>query len=896
MLDACQTYDPDDQASVEALRDACSAAKAASRGAALDDDQKAKVAAALGEMGLDEGSFVAVRSSSPEEDLAGMSFAGGYETVLGVRAEIEAITEAVRHVFASCLDERVFVYKIRHGIADLTPRIAVVVQRQVAASVAGVAFSLDPISNCYDWGAITTNWGLGESVVSGQCSPDYYLVNKVTGAMIKKELGKKERSVWLGKDGGVYEEAGPADEFTLSDKEVATVVAGLSQLESFYGHPVDTEFALDGKRQLLWLQARPITTHIELPQQITSPPGGSEVLWVDVMQVVQGFTSLASVTGMSFLQHFFGTVLNTAFGLSPARATMYNRPFVVIPESGTIYMNGSFILRLIGFDRKDSWADKLELMDFSTAKVIRELEDRSLAKSASLVPLPLLLAWNCPGLLANIRKNLSYPDDAARRADDMHAAMWTLARELHQLRGYECSAMGAFQTREEPSGTREFVGALEPMHASELLAAHAKGGLGGCLGRGKASGDSGHALDVLDAVMPAMAERVLKGGIPAVAAGGLTMGRVTGAFERAPEDVKALLDDVSQGTTFVTTDLSLLLEDMAGALEEAGQKPTVADLLAGVNNGGEGLPPKAWEIWRTVIDQFGHRGVGELDISSPRYREEPDMLLEQVVSICKLEGSMRPRSLAAASEAKREAAVTRLSEWLSANGGDVEAFEANVRAYHSIFRYRESPKYLIIKFVDLCRQDVLAQAAGLVRGGRLDEARDVWWLTLDDLRRVHRDEAVDVRALIKERRAHQDRNAHVKSWPKVVTSRGRVMRSKPREAREGEVAGHPVSAGVARGRVKVLRDPREKPLLTGEILVAQATDPGWTPLFVPAAAVLLEVGGALQHGALVAREFGKPCVAGIDDVLEKFKDGQLVEVDGSEGIVRILEEPEGAQS
>ncbi|CAK0834823.1 unnamed protein product [Prorocentrum cordatum] len=530
MLDACQSYDPDNQASVRTLRDACTASKAASKSGTFDEAQKAKVAAALGEMGLDEGSFVAVRSSSPEEDLAGMSFAGGYETVLGVRAEVEAIAEAVGHVFASCLDERVFVYKIQHCISDLTPKIAVVVQRQVASLVAGVAFSLDPISNCYDWGAITTNWGLGETVVAGQCSPDYYwsadLVNKVTGATIKKELGTKERSVWLGRDGGVYEQAGPADEFTLSEKEVATVVAGLSQLESFYGHPVDTEFALDGKRQLLWLQARPITTHIELPPQITSPPGGPEVLWVDVMQVVQGFTSLASVTGMSFLQHFFGAILKTAFGLSPARATMYNRPFIVVPESGTCYLNASFILRLIGFERKDRWADKMELMDFSTAKVLRELDDRSLAKSASLVPLPLLMAWNCPGTLANIRKNLSRPEDAMRRADDMHAAMWTLSHELHQLRGYKCSTRGAFQTRQEPSGTRELLGALEPMHASDLLAAHLR----------RAPGDGAHTLDVLDAVLPAVAERVLKGGIPAVVAGGLAMGRVASAFEKVEVD------------------------------------------------------------------------------------------------------------------------------------------------------------------------------------------------------------------------------------------------------------------------------------------------------------------------------------------------------------------------
>jgi pyruvate,water dikinase len=91
------------------------------------------------------------------------------------------------------------------------------------------------------------------------------------------------------------------------------------------------------------------------------------------------------------------------------------------------------------------------------------------------------------------------------------------------------------------------------------------------------------------------------------------------------------------------------------------------------------------------------------------------------------------------------------------------------------------------------------------------------------------------------------------------------------------------------GRVKVLNHAGEKPLLPGEILVARATDPGWTPLFINAGGILLEIGGALQHGAVVAREYGIPCVSGLDDATHRLQDGQLVEVDGSNGIVRILD-------
>lgn len=97
----------------------------------------------------------------------------------------------------------------------------------------------------------------------------------------------------------------------------------------------------------------------------------------------------------------------------------------------------------------------------------------------------------------------------------------------------------------------------------------------------------------------------------------------------------------------------------------------------------------------------------------------------------------------------------------------------------------------------------------------------------------------------------------------------------------------PVSSGTASGPVKVLRRADEKRIEKGDVLVAYTTDPGWTPLFVNAAAVVLEVGGVVQHGAVVAREYGKPCVVGIDRVVERLRDGDVVEVDGTAGTVRI---------
>jgi len=123
----------------------------------------------------------------------------------------------------------------------------------------------------------------------------------------------------------------------------------------------------------------------------------------------------------------------------------------------------------------------------------------------------------------------------------------------------------------------------------------------------------------------------------------------------------------------------------------------------------------------------------------------------------------------------------------------------------------------------------------------------------------------------------------------IIDSRGRIF-FPPRRASADEVLiGVPISPGLVQGRVKVFRHATEKKLLPGEILVARATVPSWTPLFIDARGITLEMGGALQHGAVVAREYGIPCVSGLDDATSRLQDGQPVEVDGSNGAVRVLE-------
>nr|WP_256371191.1 MULTISPECIES: PEP-utilizing enzyme [unclassified Fusibacter] len=133
----------------------------------------------------------------------------------------------------------------------------------------------------------------------------------------------------------------------------------------------------------------------------------------------------------------------------------------------------------------------------------------------------------------------------------------------------------------------------------------------------------------------------------------------------------------------------------------------------------------------------------------------------------------------------------------------------------------------------------------------------------------------------------------LEAWPSVVDSRGKIFRY-VRKSEEGELIGDPISPGVVRGVANVLLDPYEKSIHKGEILVTRSTEPSWTPVFINASAIVLEIGGPLQHGAIIAREYGIPCVSGINDAVETIKNGDLIEVDGTRGSVKIIGKQEKA--
>jgi pyruvate,water dikinase len=210
-------------------------------------------------LGVDEPR-VAVRSSAVDEDSVDASFAGQHETYLNV-AGVGAIADAIRRCWASARSARAIEYRCQRGLALDQVRLAVLVQHLVAADVAAVVFSANPITGDRDEVVINASWGLGESIVGGTVTPDTYVARKADGAMVSRQVAEKRRMT-IAVPGGTREvdvprllRAQPA----LDQRQVAEMAWLARSLESRMGRPVDVECAYQGG-QLYLLQCRPITT------------------------------------------------------------------------------------------------------------------------------------------------------------------------------------------------------------------------------------------------------------------------------------------------------------------------------------------------------------------------------------------------------------------------------------------------------------------------------------------------------------------------------------------------------------------------------------------------------------------------------------------------------------
>ncbi len=230
--------------------------------ASLGEGARNAIASAIAELESRTGkeASYAVRSSSLNEDSAGSSFAGLYESYLNLRGE-ETILKAVVDCYRCLWRERAVHYRTFRGVDHADEAMAVVVMQVVRARSSGVAFTKNPMTGAMDEVLINASWGLGEAVVSGYVTPDSFLVGPA-GELRERTISEKREQVRQAEGGTERAPVAPelVAEPSISEAEVREVVETARAVQQAYGSPVDIEFAYDESGTVFLLQARPITT------------------------------------------------------------------------------------------------------------------------------------------------------------------------------------------------------------------------------------------------------------------------------------------------------------------------------------------------------------------------------------------------------------------------------------------------------------------------------------------------------------------------------------------------------------------------------------------------------------------------------------------------------------
>lgn len=793
-----------------------------------------------------DGQPVAVRSSATAEDLPDMSFAGQQDTYLNIVGDDELL-DAVKRCWGSLWTARAIGYRNRNRIAHSDVALSVVVQQMVQSEVAGVLFTANPLTGNRHETVIDATLGLGEALVSGLVEPDHYVVETERQVIHSKTLGQKATVIRGQRKGGtITTEADASAIQALPDKQILALTQLGTRVAAFYGFPQDIEWAW-ADQQLYLLQSRPITSLYPVPE------------WrqAQVSDRLEAYFSFGAVQGMLDPMTPLGrdaiTLIFTGgaklFGL---HFTMANQPLVFAAGERLWIRMSDLLYNRVAQRLVPKF---LNVVEPTIGQAVNQLLTEARFGNAGR-PQPKTV-------LRIVRFIASLLPTVIRAARDPNRERQVLEQQTEAMVAQRAAQMAAATTL------------AERIECFETII------------------DSSFRFAV-----PTMIPRIVLGMVAMnrlIALADAHLGQHDAQGQR-----RAL--EIARGLPHnVTTEMDLLLWQTAQTIRRddesyryfmANEAATLAQkLLAG------SLPSVAQGAIDTFLQRYGMRGLAEIDFGRPRWRENPTQVMQMLQSYLRIDDpTLAPDAVFARGEAAAQAVIDDLAR--AVDKGPLGGLRAGLvyglaKRMRALAGLRETPKLTIMKLFGIVRTGLLQSGEELVQAGVLRRADDLMFLHLNEIKTLAHSEGQNWQALIDARREQYDREKRRNQIPRLLLSDGRAFYEglhQRGEPREGVITGSPVSPGVVEGTVHVVFDPHEAQLIPGEILVCPGTDPAWTPLFLAAGGLVMEVGGLMTHGSVVAREYGIPAVVGVHQATQRLKTGQRIRVDGSSGTIELLDE------
>ena len=775
----------------------------------------------------------AVRSSMVGEDSESHSFAGQLESYLFQSAE--DVPHAIAKCWASAFSPHALLYRLNAGMDDL-PAVAVVIQRMLNGRISGVAFTAHPVSGHRDRCLISGAWGQGEGIVSGLVDTDEYVFHH-EGYEHSARIADKDIQVTPDPSGapGTVEAPVPEPlraERCLSLQRLGELGAELIRLERFFGAPMDIEWTVC-EGTLYILQARPITS-LPDPPDLDAP-----LIVFDNSNIQESYCGVTTPLTFSFAAGAYASVYTQtmrALGL-PERTISAHAPMLknlLGLVCGRVYYNinnwyrGLLLLPSFGTNKAD-----MERM-MGLEEPVDFVTDEALSIGERLARLPQVLS-TLFRLLRSFRKLKTEVPAWLKRFETNYTAIDRDGMSELPLSGL----MTTLETLDEKL--------LNDWHTPIINDFYVMMSVGK-LRRQLSKGDIADPDDLIN--------RLLAGEEEIESTQPVRQLMAIATLIRKSDTLKAILSACSPEEAVAK--LSAHSSELRGHFER-------------------------------YLERYGDRCMGELKLETLTLRDDT-RFIGQVLSSYVPRGDLVPEQLSQREQAMRKEAEAQMS---AAMGGWAKrkAMAAITQARHAV-KNREAMRLARTRMFGLYRAAYQAIGARLSRAGALKAPRDVFYLSVEEIRAYYEGRSVGAAlgALANTRRdeflAYEDVEV-----PNRITARAPVYLNMPTDEVEVTPAdkdarvlyGIGCYPGVVEAECKVIRSPQDELDLNGQILTAVRTDPGWAPLFPTCSGILIERGSTLSHSAVVARELGIPAVVGVKHLLSIVTDGERVRIDGERG-------------
>lgn len=792
----------------------------------------------------------AVRSSATCEDAERTSLAGLAETVLGARGP-EALETAVRRVWASLYLPRTLRYLRRAHVKDAS--MPVLLQMMVESEAAGVAFSRDPLALPRDVrhagdgdlpeGAddvvIAVTLGLGAPVVDGAVATDLVRLSR-GGVIVDETIAHKPKRLVVGANGLETAEvpAARAALPALDDEALRALGSLVRTIEQRAEQPMDVEFAVDrdeeGHARIWLLQARPVTLGRALPDG-----GDATTVWSRA-NVGEALPGAATPLTWSIARGFAEIGFREAFAALGCK----------VPKEAVLVGNvhGRFYLNLTEFSRI---AAQVPMMTPSA------LLDASGGASPEVVK---LLARQVEGTSKRgffLRAPLMAPRLLARQARlerDIAAYEPWADKQRRRVLEMDLGILpddGLVTTLRATQAMLERTGTLMLLAASASLAAHVilTETLARVTRRSSARDDDAATV-----------------GTRRASAGKLALALTSGVSE---------LDSAAPGIALSRVARLTRTDDAARIELLAGRAKRIEDLPRGATRAA----------LLEFMESYGERAVREAELAVPRWNEDSSHVIAMLTASLRGPESLDGEAAVARARAFADREMARLETSTSAL--ELAVVRALVSRVQHFTRLRERMRFWVTRVLGMFRKAALEIDRRLVRIDRTLSPGAAFFCTFDELCTSLKSGRAELGHVVRLRRAEHARDAARPDPPITFVGRPPPFGAPPSGG--DRLVGLPASGGVVEGPVRLLANGEQLDTLEpGEIIVAQTTDVGLTPLFLVAAGVVTELGGPLSHAAIVAREYGVPAVVSVDGATRALRTGDRVRVDGDRGIVEIL--------